>query len=120
MLHSWVKVQLDVLPGVVLLLQRGVVVQHGSTQHVVALLVDHLPLLDGLEVLGPLVRPTSKASRGVLHCRVDVLLALVGLQLAELAREVLSSADLLPRRQYHLLDMSGEVTLRLLRDDREA
>ena len=81
-----------------------------------ALLVDNLPLLDGLQVLRPLMRPTSETSRGVLDSREDVLLVLVGLDLAELLAEVLSVVDLLPRRQYY----RGEVTLRLLRDGRIA
>ena len=104
----------------VFLLQRGVVVKSGSTQCVVALLVDDLPLLDSLKMLRSLVRPTSKTSCGMLDCRVDVLLVLVGLRLAELLIEVLGVLDLLPCCQHELVNMSGEVALRLLGDGREA
>ena len=105
MADLWIKIKLDVLAGIVFFLQRGVVVQRRSTENVMTLLVDSVSLLDRLEMFGPLVGPTPSASRSVLDCCEDELLALVGRKLMELAREVLTVGDLLPRRQIDLVGM---------------
>ena len=118
--YLWVQVELDMFAQGVLLLQRGIRSQVGAAMHVMAVLVNDAPLLDVLEMSWPLLRPSSKTRCSMFNGCEDVLVALVGLELERLVEEVLSVADLLPRCQHDLLDVSGEVALRLLGDGREA
>ena len=76
-----VEVQLHVLAVGVLLLQRGIGVQNSASGHIVAVLVNRLTLLHGLQMLRPFMRSTPEAGCGMLHRSVHVLLAFLGVEL---------------------------------------